>query len=175
MKIIKKILYFFRNLLDSYIPMIFFILMFSLFVLQIIFRYFIKLPISWATEMISVSYIWMILMGTCLTHRKESHIVFPLIYDVLPKHWQALCRLLRNVFLIISFIILLFPTVKQAKFYAFRKTPMLQLSFDILYIPFFIFLGLVSVYSLIDIVNDFLFFNALIKSSNKPNKFEPKP
>ncbi len=69
----KKRRNFWRLLLDIieiYIPMTTFTIMFLVFVIEIFSRYFLNHPISWSYEISQLTYVWTAILGACYTTRK---------------------------------------------------------------------------------------------------------
>ncbi len=60
--------------------------MFALFILQIVFRYLLNLPIGWTNEVSTILWVWLVLWGAAFVIREEEEIRFDLIYGaVQPK------------------------------------------------------------------------------------------
>ena len=54
--------------------------MFGAFLLQIVFRYLLNLPIGWTNEISVVLWIWLVLWGAAFVVREEEEIRFDLFY-----------------------------------------------------------------------------------------------
>ena len=54
--------------------------MFAAFILQIVFRYLLNLPIGWTNEISVILWIWLVLWGAAFVVREEEEIRFDLIY-----------------------------------------------------------------------------------------------
>lgn len=60
--------------------------MFAVFILQIVFRYLLNLPIGWTNEVSAILWVWLVLFGAAFVIREEEEIRFDLIYGaVTPK------------------------------------------------------------------------------------------
>lgn len=60
--------------------------MFAVFILQIVFRYLLNLPIGWTSEVSTILWVWLVLWGAAFVIREEEEIRFDLIYGaVKPK------------------------------------------------------------------------------------------
>ena len=53
-------------------------LMFAAFILQIVFRYLLNLPIGWTNEISVILWIWLVLWGAAFVVREEEEIRFDL-------------------------------------------------------------------------------------------------
>ncbi len=54
--------------------------MFAAFILQIVFRYLLNLPIGWTNELSVILWIWLVLWGAAFVVREEEEIRFDLFY-----------------------------------------------------------------------------------------------
>ena len=54
--------------------------MFSVFILQIVFRYILNLPIGWTHEISVIMWLWMVLFGTAFVVRDSEEIRFDILY-----------------------------------------------------------------------------------------------
>ena len=54
--------------------------MFAAFILQIVFRYLLNLPIGWTNELSVILWIWLVLFGAAFVVREEEEIRFDLLY-----------------------------------------------------------------------------------------------
>ena len=54
--------------------------MFVAFILQIIFRYFLNLPVAWTEEVCVLTWLWGILWGSAFVTRDDEEIRFDMVY-----------------------------------------------------------------------------------------------
>ena len=73
---LKKVGKFIRDCVELYIPIAAFLIMFAVFVVQIIARYVFKNPMQWAYEVTVMGYLWMVVLGACYAYRDRSHVTF---------------------------------------------------------------------------------------------------
>ena len=59
--------------------------MFVTFLLQILFRYFLNLPVGWTVEWVSIAWLWGILFGYAFVVRETDVIHLDVLYDLLPR------------------------------------------------------------------------------------------
>jgi TRAP-type C4-dicarboxylate transport system permease small subunit len=120
-------------------------LMFAAFILQILFRYLLNLPIGWTNEISVMLWIWLVLWGAAFVVREEEEIRFDLIYA------SASPRARRSMFLIaaISLIVLYtisFPAVfDYVTFMKVESTAYLKVRFDWLFSIYLVFVAAVIV------------------------------
>ena len=61
--------------------------MFVAFILQIVFRYLLNLPIGWTHELSVILWIWLVLWGAAFVIREDEEIRFDLLYATAsPRH-----------------------------------------------------------------------------------------
>ena len=54
--------------------------MFAVFIIQIVFRYLLNLPIGWTHEISVIMWLWMVLFGTAFVVRDYEEIRFDILY-----------------------------------------------------------------------------------------------
>jgi C4-dicarboxylate transporter, DctQ subunit len=59
--------------------------MFVAFILQIVFRYVINLPLAWTDEVCLVTWIWGILWGAGFVTRNSEDVRFDMLYGAMPR------------------------------------------------------------------------------------------
>lgn len=59
--------------------------MFVTFLIQIVFRYFLNLPLGWTVEYVAIAWLWGILFGYAFVVRDDDIIRFDLVYFAVPN------------------------------------------------------------------------------------------
>lgn len=80
--------------------------------------------------------------------------MFTMIYDGVKPKVAALLRLLGNLIIIITYLVLIIPSYKYCHFVAFQKTATLRLSYFWVFLPFVYFLIAVIGYTLPEVRED---------------------
>ena len=127
------------DVVEKYVPMLAFLVLFFTFILQIICRYFF-VPLTWPLELTLICFIWVALLGGLYAKRTNSHVVFSMVYDVVGPNWQLAMRLVGNILVLASFCIALYPSYEYVLFMGFKKSNVLKIRMDIAFFPFVIFL-----------------------------------
>ena len=140
MPTIKKIANFILDIMEKYLPMTIFSLLFLTFILQIFCRYF-WVPLTWPMELTLICFIWTALLGGLLAKRTNDHVTFSMIYDAVTPKSQLYMRLVGNILLFSSFCIALYPSYDYVLFMGFKKSNVLQIPMDIAFSPFLVFLA----------------------------------
>jgi TRAP-type C4-dicarboxylate transport system permease small subunit len=157
----KKAIFLVRDILELYIPVVAFVGLFSVFVLQVFFRYILRNPQSWATEVTAACFLWTVLLGACYAQRKKSHVMFTLVYDMLSVKWKAFTAFLGNLIIAAAFAISVKPTWDFILFMKVQKTSILKIGMHLIYLPYIVFLILMLIYTIADLYADFMTFTGL--------------
>jgi TRAP-type C4-dicarboxylate transport system permease small subunit len=136
----RKISKFLLNFVEIYVPISAFISLFILFVVQVFFRYFLNRPLTWPQELTSMFFVWTALFGASYVLRRGEHVVFNLIYDHVGPTVKRITDVAGDTLLIVAFCIALKPSLEYVLLdcRSFIKTPVLRISYLIVYFPFVI-------------------------------------
>lgn len=150
----KNIFYLIRDVLEKFIPIVAFLLMFCAFIIGVFFRYVINHPLTWTQDAIVVSFCWLVVLGASYTMRNGKHVKFTLLYDHCSPKTAALLRLIGDVIIIITFSIIIIPSYNYCHFVAFQKTPTLRISYFWVFLPFVYFVISTILYLIPEIIED---------------------
>lgn len=113
--------------------------MFIAFLLQILFRYALNLPIGWTSEISTVLWIWLVLWGAAFVLREEEEIRFDLIYGAARPGARRVMVLVSAAALIVLYAIS-FPAIfDYVTFMKVESTAYLKIRFDWLYSIYLVF------------------------------------
>ncbi len=141
------------DFIEIYLPSFVFFLLFIVFMLQIIFRYFF-VPLTWPEEFVQIAFIWVTLFGACFAQRMNAHVKFTMIYDKANPRTQIWIRLIGNILVFIAFTLSLFPTYKYINFMSFKKSNVLKIPMNIGFAPYIVFLIFIIIRLSYDIIKD---------------------
>ncbi|MBX3530954.1 MAG: TRAP transporter small permease subunit [Rhizobiaceae bacterium] len=113
--------------------------MFATFLIQIVFRYVLNLPLGWTIEYVTVAWLWGILFGYAFVLRREDIIVFDLLYNAVPDGMRRAMAVAANMLCIVIMAWSLPKAYDYVTFMKVERTAFLQMRFDLLfaiYIPF---------------------------------------
>lgn len=140
-------------------------LMFAAFLLQIVFRYVLNLPIGWTNEISVILWIWMVLFGAAFVVREEEEIRFDLIYSAVGAKARRVMFLISAVALIVLYAVS-FPAVwDYVTFMRVEKTAYLKIRFDWLYSIYIVFV--------IAIIARYLWLSWQAMFGKAPEEFDP--
>jgi len=150
----KKLYAFLLNIVELYIPAVTFTVMFSVFIIQIIFRYALNMPLKWTYEVTVLAFIWTTLLGACYMRRVGKHINFNMFYNGRSEKTQLIFRLAGNGIVLFTCAVCFIPTIKYLDFLFIDKSPVLRLPMGVGFFPIIVFLLLIGVHSAEDLVRD---------------------
>lgn len=70
--------------------------MFVAFILQVVFRYVMNLPVAWTDEVCTLVWLWGILWGASFVMRNRDDIRFDMVYGRLPRRLRRVCTALAS-------------------------------------------------------------------------------
>jgi TRAP-type C4-dicarboxylate transport system permease small subunit len=151
---LKKTATFLFDVMELYIPLLSFSVMFVVFIVSIFFRYFLNNPLTWPYEITIFGFIWTAVLGATYTRRHHAHVKFTLTYDRASPRGKALIRIAGNGMIALFFAISLYPTYDYIQFKAFQRSTVLGIPFNIAFGPYLFFLVLIIGHCIYDIVID---------------------
>ena len=114
-------------------------IMFVVFILQIVFRYILNLPIGWTHEISVMMWLWMVLFGTAFVVRDSEEIRFDIFYGAARGNLKRVMILLSALGLVALFSLSLPAVIDYIAFMKVEKTAYLKIRFDHLYSIYGIF------------------------------------
>lgn len=119
-----------------------FLVMFAMFIVEVVFRYVLDRPISWSIELIMVSFMIMLFYTAAVGVELPRHISFNVVYAALPPAGKRVFALIANL---VGLAILAWATpgvVNIALFERSESTPILHVPFATFYFAFVLFVVL---------------------------------
>ena len=156
-----------RDIIEIYIPVATFVIMFVTFVMQIFCRYIIRQPLAWAYEVTVSCYLWLVILGACYAQREHAHVTFTLITDKLPIRGRAFCTFLGSLMIGFAFCWAFVPSYRFVMMMKMQRTSMLKIGLNIVYAPYIVFLALMILYMLRDVILDFKVFTGLASDEER--------
>jgi C4-dicarboxylate transporter, DctQ subunit len=115
------------------------LLMFAAFILQIIFRYLLNLPVGWTNEISVILWIWIVLFGAAFVVREEEEIRFDLIYAAVGPSARRIMFVISAISLIILYGLSFPATFDYVTFMKVEKSAYMKIRFDWLFSIYIIF------------------------------------
>ena len=113
--------------------------MFAAFILQIVFRYILNLPIGWTHEVSVVMWLWLVLFGSAFVIRESEEIRFDIIYGAVGAGPRRVMAAITAAVLIILFSLSLPAVIDYVAFMKVQKTAYLKIRLDYLYAMYVVF------------------------------------
>ena len=113
--------------------------LFMSFLIQIVFRYLLNLPLGWTVEFVSIAWLWGILFGYAFVVRESDVIRLDIIYESLPRGARRALDVITGTICAAIFIWTLPKVWGYIEFMAIEKTSYMKIRFDYvfaIYIPF---------------------------------------
>ena len=107
--------------------------MFAVFILQIVFRYVLNLPIGWTHEISVIMWLWLVLFGTAFVVRDYEEIRFDLLYSTVSERTRRIMVILSALAVVLFFGMSLPAVVDYIAFMKVERTAYLKIRFDWLY------------------------------------------
>ena len=115
------------------------VVMFAVFIIQIIFRYATNFPIGWTQEISVVMWVWMVLFGSAFVVRDYEEIRFDILYGTVSERTRRVMVVICALTVVILFGISLPAVLDYIGFMKVEKTAYLKIRFDWLYSIYGIF------------------------------------
>lgn len=151
---IVKTLWWIRQIIEVYLAVFSFSVMFITFIVEIFFRYVMDNPLTWPYELTTVTFVWAVVLGASYAMRRRDHLMFTLLYDRLPERAQLVVRFISNGLVCSGLLIVYYPSLSYISFMGTQSTTVLNIPFSVVYGPFMYFLSISIFYLVTDIVND---------------------
>ena len=150
-QVVNRCLDFFELVL----PICVFCVLFVTFIVATFSRYILNKPLGWATDIEIGCYIWAVLLSASYVMRKNRHVRFTIVYDLLNEKTKWVFRIISNLMIIVPFCFLVKPTWL---YLARLRTisPALKLPLKYYYAPILWFIISVILYALRDLIADIL-------------------
>ncbi len=156
-RVLSKTGRFLINVIEVYVPVITFVVLFLSFMTQIVARYFFK-PLLWPEELSLMCFVWTALLGGIYAKRENAHVAFSMVYDAVKPRTQAWMHITGNVMMLFAFVLAFYPSWKYVSFMGYKKSDVLLIPMNIVFMPFMVFLADMIVRVVIDIVVDVRLF-----------------
>ena len=113
--------------------------MFAVFILQIVFRYGLNLPIGWTHEISVLLWLWMVLFGAAFVTRETDEIRFDIVYGAVGPGARRVMAVITAVALVALYGISLPAMADYVAFMKVERTAYLKLPFNWVYAIYLIF------------------------------------
>ena len=113
-----------------------FLALFAVFVLQITARFVFNKPMAWTDEAAVILYIWVILWAAAFVVPEREHVMFDLIWNSVGRRTRLVMRVVGNLLVGGLAAVAIPGTWDYVRFMAREGTPVLNLPFMWVFLPF---------------------------------------
>ncbi|MBD1547771.1 TRAP transporter small permease subunit [Labrenzia aggregata] len=113
--------------------------LFVSFLIQIVFRYVLNLPLGWTVEYVSIAWLWGILFGYAFVVKEDDVIRLDIVYGSVPVAVQRIMDVFSGLVCAGIFLWTLPDVWDYVTFMSIERTAYMQIRFDyvfMIYIPF---------------------------------------
>ena len=107
--------------------------MFAVFIVQIVFRYLLNLPIGWTHEISVLLWLWIVLFGAAFVTRESEEIRFDILYGAAGPRARRVMGLICATALVVLYTVSLPSMVDYVTFMKVERTAYLKLPFNWVY------------------------------------------
>ncbi|WP_246574166.1 TRAP transporter small permease [Chelatococcus asaccharovorans] len=107
--------------------------MFAVFILQVVFRYMLNLPIGWTHEISVILWLWIVLFGSAFVTRESEEIRFDIIYGAVGRRARRVMAVVTAAALVVLYTISLPAMADYVSFMKVERTAYLKLPFNWVY------------------------------------------
>jgi C4-dicarboxylate transporter, DctQ subunit len=113
--------------------------MFVAFLLQIVFRYVLNLPVAWTEEVCVLAWLWGILWGSAFVTRDSDEIRFDMVYSHVSPATRRVFRAVAGLIFIVVMAVAMPATWGYVKFMKVESTAALAIPFNWVFSVYLIF------------------------------------
>src|SRR5688572_12147903 len=114
-------------------------IMFLAFIVQIVFRYFLNLPVGWTSELSVVAWLYMTLIGSAFWLKEHEEVRFDLISARLGPRGRRVLGLVVAVAALVLFGMAMPATWRYVTFMKVESSSYLKIRLDLLYSVYVVF------------------------------------
>jgi TRAP-type C4-dicarboxylate transport system permease small subunit len=139
--------------------------MFAAFLLQIVFRYVLNLPVGWTNELSAILWIWLVLFGAAFVVREEEEMRFDLLYASADPKVRGAMFLISAIALIFLYTVSFPAVLDYVTFMKVEKSAYLKIRFDWLFSIYIAFV--------VAIIARYLWLSWRVLHGVAPDEFDP--
>ena len=117
-----------------------FLALFLVFIVQIGARFGLDKPLPWTDEAAVILYVWIILWAAATMVPRREHVVFDLLWNLANQHTRQAMAIVGNLLIGGLSLVALPATWDYVHFMAREGTPVLNVPFMAVYLPFVLLL-----------------------------------
>jgi C4-dicarboxylate transporter, DctQ subunit len=107
--------------------------MFLAFMLQIIARYVLNIPVIWTQELCLTLWLWAVFWCCAFTLREGDHVKFDVLYQMCGRNVQRLMAALSAGAISLGFLVALPATIDYITFYKIKSSATMSIRLDLVF------------------------------------------
>lgn len=115
MKYLEKIIRFIMILSSAVLAIVTF--------LQVIMRFFFKMPVAWGQDIIRLSFVYLVFLGAAYCLKTNDHLNIDIIFSSIPIKFSKILQIIINIILLGFFVFLLIYGIKFSRTGITQKAP----------------------------------------------------
>jgi TRAP-type C4-dicarboxylate transport system permease small subunit len=119
--------------------------LFSVFILQVFYRYILNEPLSWTQEIAEIRYVWIVCVGAATIVSERDHVSFSLFYSSVRPSLRRVLAIIGTGFVTLVMLGTLYGNYDFIEFTARQKTPTLRLPMSVVFSAFGVFMVLIII------------------------------
>jgi TRAP-type C4-dicarboxylate transport system permease small subunit len=120
-------------------------LLFATFLLQIVARYVLNLPLGWTIEVSLTLWLWLVLWGSAFCLRASDHVRFDIVYLSAPRAVQRVFSAIAALAILIALGVSWLPTLDYVDFYKIKRSSTLRIPLNIVFSVYMIFMTVIMI------------------------------
>jgi len=120
-------------------------ILFAAFLVQIVFRYLLNLPVGWTSELSIVAWLWGVLWGAAFVVKEREEVRFDILYGAMSVRARRLAGIVTGIAIVALYALSLPATLDYVRFMKVERTAYLKIRFDHLFSIYVLFLVAVIV------------------------------
>lgn len=113
--------------------------MFVVFIIQIVFRYLLNLPIGWTNEVSTILWVWLVLWGAAFVIREEEEIRFDLIYGAVQPRTRRVMMAVACLSTVVLYAVSFPASLDYVSFMKVEKAAYLKIRMNWVYSIYIVF------------------------------------
>lgn len=125
-------------------------LMFLSFVVQIVFRYVLQLPLGWTLEACLTFWLWAVFWGGAFVVRDSDHVKFDVLYWTFGRPVRRVLAFVSAAAIVTAFATSLPATIDYITFYKIKSSATLGIRLDFVFSVYLVFaISIIAQYTMI--------------------------